>query len=194
MAEGPLYPSTTVDDGGGSFSWNNVTGVNAVFATDSKVASASSDTAAWTATNYIKSTNFGFAIPSSATIEGIKVEILRDASNNIASPQQQVKDSNLHLLKAGSETGDEKADTSTIWVDGGGAVENYTLITYGGNVDLWGTTWTPSEINDSGFGMRFRPQIYDDGAGTTAADIDYFRITVYYTEGNIHSLYLRSLQ
>jgi hypothetical protein len=54
-----------------------------------------------------------------------------------------------------------------------------TKYSYGGFSDKWGTTWTPSEINASGFGIEICPKGFGTGVAQVCA-IDYVKITVCY--------------
>src|SRR6185436_1266971 len=48
----------------------------------------------------------------------------------------------------------------------------------GNTLDLWGTSWTPAEVNSSNFGVQFK--ITNGGIPATAY-IDHVRVFVYYT-------------
>ena len=80
-------------------------------------------------------------------------------------------DNVIRLAKAGTAVGDNKS-TVVVWPSTEGA------ITYGSPTDLWGTTWTPAEINASGFGATLNP--LNTGNGENAW-VDYHQIIVYYT-------------
>ena len=54
-----------------------------------------------------------------------------------------------------------------------------TTQTYGGPSDLWGSTWTPAEINAGGFGVAFAAT-YTGATGSEAARVDAIRVTVHY--------------
>ena len=57
-----------------------------------------------------------------------------------------------------------------------------TLATFGGPNDLWGTTWTPADVNDPAFGAAIQAQI-NNAAENLLFSVDYVRITVYGTGG-----------
>lgn len=57
-----------------------------------------------------------------------------------------VVDANVKLLRGGSFVGDDKA-SATEWPG------TPTYVEYGGPADLWGTTWTPAQVNASDFGV-----------------------------------------
>lgn len=119
-------------------------------------------------TNYLKATNFGFAIPSDASIDGIVVEIERSATVGVA-----VADNSVKLVKGGSIGGTDKASASN-WPT------SDAYASYGSATDLWGQTWTLADINASTFGVVV--SAIDAIAAT--AQIDHVRITVYYTGSN----------
>jgi len=124
-------------------------------------------------THYLWAYIFNFNIPTSATINGIKVEIERHASGVVGA--DYVVDNIVRLIKNGEVVGDNKADDTTHWP----STDTYAV--YGGSNDLWGTTWTPSNINSNEFGVAL--SVYLNGAVRVEAYVDHIRITVYYTIG-----------
>jgi len=121
-------------------------------------------------THYLKATNFGFSIPTGATIDGIIVEVKRRCTTG-----NTVHDKVVSLLKAGSIVGDNKADTVTNWTN------VLTYITYGAADNLWGISWNRDDINNTNFGIVFTAS--SPIASVQYARVDHIRITVYYTEG-----------
>jgi len=118
--------------------------------------------------------NFGFTVPADATIDGIVVEVNRRSM--IAGSG---KDFRVQLGKGvggAGLVGSNKADTATIWPS------TLTVATYGGPTDLWGTTWTPAEVNDSSTDARFTVSL-SCRADIQNADVavDFIRVTVYYS-------------
>lgn len=118
--------------------------------------------------HFLKATNFGFGIPSDATINGILVEIER--SSTLLSATQ---DSSVKLVKGGVIGGTEKAAAGT-WP----TTDAYA--SYGSATDLWGQAWTPADVNLSTFGMA----IAASAALAATGQIDHMRITVYWTGSN----------
>lgn len=163
-SEGPRSGGTfeSVDDGSGRAVWGSPG--NAASSDDTRSTTGFSIAG----TRYHRSTNFGFAIPSGATIDGIVVEI--EKSQQFGSGNAQ--DEDVYIVKGGSPVGDDNAAAGN-WPSS----DAYT--TYGGASDLWGTTWSDTDINASTFGVQIRAL----ATGFVDARIDHVRITVYYTEG-----------
>ena len=129
---------------------------------------------------YLKLTNFGFSIPSTATINGIQVSILR-VSTSFYQPapkyaQVSVFDNSVTLYKAGTAAGTAKT------VAGNWPNISNTPQPYGSSVDLWGTTWAYSDINNSGFGVGISASLVLGGLASAGTGTVYYAgITVYYT-------------
>lgn len=119
---------------------------------------------------WLQATNFGFTIPTGATIDGIRVYIERQCNRASA-----VKDASVKIVKAGTRQGTEKKKT-TFWE----TVDTYIL--YGGSTDKWGLTWTPAQINASNFGVATSAENAWLDVSTTYARVDHIYIIVYYTE------------
>lgn len=120
---------------------------------------------------YMTLTNFSMSIPAAVTICGIVVQIDRKASG--LSLGAVVKDYQVRLVKGGSITGNNNAS-------GSGWTGSETTATYGSSSDLWGSTWTPADINSGNFGIAFSAEISGLLGVFLSADIDNVRITVYY--------------
>lgn len=114
----------------------------------------------------LDATSFGFSIPTTATIVGIYAQIVRSASSS-----SSLDDEDVYLLKAGAASGSDKFNTNDY-------ATYDTTEDYGGSSDLWGTTWTPAQINASNFGLRLK--VDNDNGSSRTAYIDHMQITVYY--------------
>lgn len=162
---GPMNPTVATD--GGS-SWSNK---NNIFAEDGSCATAVMSGGGFTSA--LNAKGFGFDIPSFATITGVLVEIDRFGAST--------EDSGVFLLKAGTAVGTDKSSLTVYSSTSPG----YT--SYGGPTDLWGATWTPSDINNANFGATIG--CHNTSGGSTA-NVDNIRITVYWTVGalaaNLH--------
>ena len=165
-SSGPLSPGSSSQSGGTSWS-NSTSGILASGGTRSDggpVADSSSET------SFLYGVGFGFAVPSSATINGIVLEIRKRDDTGAGIP----RDKTVTLLKAGTVSGDNKAETTTDWSS------FYSYVTYGSASDLWGTTWSYSDINNANFGAGI--SVTSNGASSAWPTVDHIRITVYYTE------------
>jgi hypothetical protein len=164
-SQGPLNGATFTTNAPGDFPW----------AAPGAAAGSNDDAAAVTFTVFVSgetteglhATNFSFSIPAGATIDGIIVEVER--SKTFTS----VFDLSVKLIKGGTVSGNDKLSADA-WPD----TDAYK--TYGSASDLWGLTWTVSDINASNFGMQISAQEGGSGGGGEAF-IDHIRITVHYT-------------
>jgi hypothetical protein len=115
-------------------------------------------------------TNFGFTIPAAAVINGITVEV-KFAGTTAGDDGVRVR-----LLKGVSQ--DESPTTADISaIFGQNDCSTSAFRTVGSPADLWGTTWTASDINAANFGVRLTKL----GTGGTSY-VDSVRITVEYQD------------
>lgn len=163
---GPSHAGTGADAGGGGSAWSNTS-----FITADDTSYATSTIAVSGTTNALNATNYGFAIPTDAVIDGIAVTIARASSANTAG--NSIDDSVVRLLKAGAPVGTNNASSSD-WPTSIGTAN------YGSTSDLWGTTWTAAEINASDFGVTLTA-LNESGVGTRTASVDYIQVTVTYS-------------
>lgn len=122
------------------------------------------------ATNYLSANTFGFAVPTNSVIAGIQVA--RFGKDGVGSFNGV--DASMRLSQGGSVSGSDLADLVTVW---GGS--DFTA-TYGGATNLWGLTWTPAQINASGFGVNYAGIAIAGHLTLPAFAVDYFTVTVYY--------------
>lgn len=101
-----------------------------------------------TNSQYLQATGFGFNIPLDAIICGITVRVEKSQTGLLGA----ISDNAVYLVKNGSPQGSNHAQ-------GGAWPDNDQLVTYGGDGDLWGLSWTPSEINSSSFGVAISSTI-----------------------------------
>lgn len=100
-------------------------------------------------TVYLVWTNFGFALPSDASIQGIEAVIQTTATDT--GQDGQINDNVVKLYRASLPVGTNKA-SATSRATIGSAVS----ITYGSSTDTWGLTdLTASTLNDTAFGLAF---------------------------------------
>jgi len=116
-------------------------------------------------------TGFGFDIQDDATITGITLEMER-FQEFLGGANTWLADITIQTLKAGVAGGTNKSTGATWYPFNGGLA----VVTFGGSSDLWGRTWTPAEISDSGFGVYLT-----QGGNQYKGWLDYVRISVAYT-------------
>ena len=156
-------PLTGADStGAGTIPWINPTFIQA----DDGFATAAGFNANGQISHTLQATNFGFAIPTTATILGIMVRVKRWAQ--VAG---RVIDASVKLTSPG--TADKKITTST-WTTGPS-----DIVVYGGSNDLWGGAFTPANLNASTFGVSFSATLLT-GSGAQA-NVDAIYVSVYYT-------------
>lgn len=165
-SQGPLVPAIAVD----LFNeviWSNITNIqnntnNGTYATTTLVLSQQPSTI------YVR--NFGFSIPTSATINGITVQINKFADNDITDAEVFLVDN------TGTQVGTNKQITAYFW-----PANNIAPQTYGGSSDLWGTTLTPSIINSSNFGLQLQGYWGSYTKFAFGVYVSWVKITVNYT-------------
>ena len=167
---GPNSPSsgTTIADEG--YAWTNPG--NTLSSNNSYAQlSGSSSTS-----DSLVATSFGFAIPAGATILGITVEVERKLTSG--TPQDKL----FQLRLSGVNKGTAKSPETAL-------PASDTYKSQGSASDLWGTTWTVANINDSTFGVRVK---YNTGS-SYGVDVDHIRITVDYSTTTPASLVLSTI-
>lgn len=175
--EGPRFPGTTasLSNAGSSENaeaWVNPGNIVSDNGSEASITAATFDTP--DISQLLVASNFGFTLPAGATINGITVEVeRRDGAIGSAS------DNRIQLAKGttfASLVGNNKAATTTDWPT------NAAVATYGANNDLWGTTWTGTEIRASSFAVMLSVQA--DSANTDVF-VDFIRVTVDYTDNSV---------
>jgi hypothetical protein len=125
---------------------------------------------AGTVSHWLVATGFGFNIPSDASIYGIVAYFYR-----MGTGVDYQRDYSLKIIQDGTIQGSEHASPAywpTSWI----------LASYGNSSDLWGLSWTPSQINANNFGVAISTQnTLISGADTY---IDYVKIQVYYAQSS----------
>ncbi len=160
---GPLNAGAGVDNTAvGAGIWTspgNISATGSPYATQNLASNATS--------HYLQGSNYGFAIPAGATINGITVNIRRQVATT-----SSMFDNVVSLVKAGAVTGSNLA-SGTAWPN------SFGTATYGSASILWGTTWTASDINASNFGVVLSAR--SNSGSARQLDVDYIQVTVTYT-------------
>lgn len=154
--------SGAVNTGTGTINWT--TPGNILTSNDAYAQAAGQGTAFW-----LRGSTFGFAIPASATIDGILLEIEQKKGGmaNGGSTEAGIK-----IVKADATIGTTNKST------GAQLSTTDTYVSYGSSSDLWGETWTDTNINDVDFGAVFTASL---NTASTVVTVDHMRITITYT-------------
>lgn len=156
------------DSAVGNRSWSNPS--HAQSSDDSYV--AASLTSSGDQTHYLKATGYGFSIPPGSIINGIQVSVERKQVCTSTCSGSVVTDNIIRLVKGGVVSGSNKASvTSWPLTD--------TTVQYGGSGDLWGTTWSASDINNANFGAVL--SAHRSIGGSRNLSVDQISITVFFT-------------
>lgn len=183
-AVGPNFP-TSADSESGGIQWanpNNIFAQDAVYSTATGTAASNGDqTQNLVALAY----NFSASLPSTATINGITVTV--GYARTSGGTHVTLTEGNVILLKNRVPVGSDKGT-------GADLSNPTTTITYGGSSDLWGATWTGSDINNAQFGILINAALTsNNGIAIPALGVDYIKITINYTPaaGGLYSDYLQ---
>jgi len=166
--QGPFLPALATDVSDLGSTWTNKdqiktdTGSSATY-------SASSFMLASVSSNKLRGSDYGFSIPSGATIKGIEVLINRSPSSG---GETFTDDNIIELVLSGTVQGTGKADAST-WANG------YNEVIYGSPTDMWGATLTPTNINNSGFGVQMKIDNTNSGGGNNVF-VAHIKIKIYW--------------
>jgi hypothetical protein len=164
VSQGPLYTGTGANFNDlGLTAWSNPTNIQG---DTTSTAATVNITLNGAASQRLRASNFGFSLPSSATVNGVTVEVEAGSANNSRQRWNSVQ-----LLKGGVETGNNNSDASSI--------NAKSIKTFGGATDGWGASLTASDVNSSGFGVSLK--IDRNSSQSTTTSIYRARISVDYT-------------
>ena len=160
-----LDPTESINNfAGENFNWTNAG--NAKTSDDQYATTVITNTGH--VSNYLKVSNFGFSVPAGAIINGIKVMIERKASFS-----NKIKDQLVRLVdESGSVVGSNYFN-SAYWPT------TDTVATYGSSSDLWGTAWTPEQVNDADFGVVL--SVRRSNGGNQTAYVDNIKVEITYS-------------
>jgi hypothetical protein len=176
IASGPNSPaaSSSVSFAGSDYSFNNPT--NSLTSDNSR--SIAQSLVFNGQTEYLQATDFGFAIPAASTICGIEVSIEKNSSIFLLNTAY-ITDNRVRIIKNGTVMPTDLAQTNVVWSTGD------ANSIYGDNNEIWGTTWSPSDINSADFGVAISAEIVGSIGLLPAARIDHISITVYYLDPSV---------
>lgn len=150
-------PTGSNDTGVGTVAWSNPTNIASSNDSRATVVLTGGQTS-----NYLEANALGFAIPSSAAVKGILFEV--EASDDVQTTQAL----SVRVVKGGT------ALTTTTKTQVINTSEAY--YGFGGPTELWGTDWTPGNINDVTFGCM----VYVNSALADTYKVDHVKCTVFY--------------
>lgn len=162
---GPSFPGTA----SGWVNSTNVFASDSVYATTTITATADS--------SVLNTSNYGFAIPAGATINGITVTVIAKAASAAVvdfADNNGLSNFGFELTKV-ANTG----IPATATADGTTLNTTNTTLIEGSAASLWGTTWAPADINSTGFGVIMKAE--NTSASSVVASIDSVTITVTFT-------------
>ncbi len=125
--------------------------------------------------SYLVLTGFDFSsIPDSAQIDGVTILVRGLHSSGTANYRDYV----VGLTKNATAIAGTEKNSLTEGTTFATSVADYTL---GANNDLWGTTWTATEIKSANFGVMLTDNNGTQTSTTPGYSIDVMYITVDYT-------------
>ena len=126
-----------------------------------------------TVSKYLVGVDFGFSIPSNATIEGVELQVWFDDSAHGTGSDPTEK--TVKLYNNRSFLGDNQADGTAL------PDQRIAALTYGDEDDTWGATLTPAIVNASTFGAAFQCETDGSASSDCSVDIDYFYMRIRYS-------------
>jgi hypothetical protein len=167
---GWIYASSARNIAGANEDWTNPDNAktqNSVYAIADIVAEY---------TDYLNTYNYGFSIPAGRTINGIYVAVYRHAEQ-----ATHMKDKYVYLMDGTATKGNNKYSGS-FWPT------SDTYQYYGGSSDLWGASWTVTQINNSDFGIGL--VVVTESVAKREAYVDSMAIKVYYSDAPVDADHL----
>jgi len=123
--------------------------------------------------------NFGFSIPSNATINGISVSVEAKA----ASTSSLIY---LYNVALGTWNGSTFTTKGSAKANNIALTNTDTIYSFGSSTDLWNASWTYSDFNTSQFGCRI--SFVNNRSVQDTIYVDYVAITITYTTGTTYQL------
>jgi len=170
FATSSKYAGTAVDDSSiGTLTWtdpSNATG-SGTGSYASVIATTGSEY-----THYLKLTNFGFALPVGATINGVQLQV---NAAGIPAGSGGFAWNAIKLVNASGTIGSANKAT-------GGLFTTFTTSSFGGSADTWAGESTAIDWNDADAGCAISVGTTSGVSGDSYLYIDYVQIIITYTE------------
>lgn len=170
FATSSKYAGTAVDDSStGTLTWTDLSNATGSGTGDyaTVIATSSSEY-----THYLKLTNFGFALPAGATIDGVQLQI-RNAG--IPTGTGFFVWNAVKLVNASGTIGTANKATGTL-------NSSFTTTTFGGSADTWAGEASAIDWNDADAGCAISVGTTPTITGDSYLYIDYVQIIITYTE------------
>lgn len=135
---------------------------------------------------YLELTGLGLSIPLDAVISDITVWIERYRTGGTTG---QIRDNSIRLMKAGTPVGNNYANTIANWP----TIDIWASYPSGTSDYLWGTSWTPADINDPGFGVSIRV-IGSTATTNRQAHIDDVLVDIGYRSQGDRTVYINTVK
>jgi hypothetical protein len=157
----------------GGVTWANPT---AITAAGGAAAEATFPVGGAEVSSYEMATNFGFAFPSTAQVEGLQFDVRLGATTQFAA----VVDNLIQAVKGGvvQATNRARIGAGAVWTP-----NSLAYASFGGPTDLFGASWLYSDLNATTFGLAISARLIAAFEGKGIASIDHVRCTVYWTDG-----------
>lgn len=126
------------------------------------------------ATNYLICSDFGFTFTGTEVIEGIEVEAENSTPNPVAQP------GGLPYLGAYLSKDGLVPDTSEKEIPTGFPGDRTE--SFGGPSDLWGVSWSTSELNDPAFSVFVKQGSSSAESPAEGRRVDRLRVKVYFSD------------
>ena len=117
--------------------------------------------------NYLKCTNYGFNIPLGATINGITVNVYRKTNRT----SSKLVEAAMRVIKGGTVGSVDQLSATAF-------TTTMQSVSHGSSTQLWGQTWSASDINSTGFGAAY--SVKRTSTSSRTVYVDYMSITVDY--------------
>jgi hypothetical protein len=164
-AAGPICGKAFVSESGPGMFWSEAANVRC---DDNEDRAYTAPLTKGQVTQVLKVSDFGFALPADARVEGIEVVIIRkgDVSDGIVDRSV--------MLMNGGVAGGSNLRSRDLWED------SWTAAYYGDDHEDWDHPWTVKDVNSAGFGVAISVQ----GEGVIARpQIDEVLVTVHFSYG-----------
>ncbi len=152
------------DAAAGSLAWSNTSNASS---SNNSYATVGAAPGAGQTTQWLKATNAsGLSVPAGSTITGFQLKIERHGT----STGSGISATKLAIVK-GSTISSTTRD-SDAWQS------SDTVSEFGDSTDLWGETWTSTDIG-AGVGFAIRSD-FNGGVGSITISVDHMQIKIYY--------------